>query len=98
MLPKTGTKQRAALEEEALAIGEGFLRKNAGEIATTLYDTYSHFRLRFLEERGFADGPPDPGWDDCLRDATILRNFVSTQWAARVLDSRGESGLGDTER
>ena len=86
MLPKTGTHERDLLNEEAVLMAEKLLQD--GEIPLALYNTYMHFRTRFLVERGLADVAPEEvpeEWDSALRDAQALREHVDRTWAAKIL-------------
>ena len=69
-------------------MGEKFLEESDGEIAGALYLTYSHFRNRFLDERGLMDSAPgdDWEWDEALVDAQEMREYVDKTWATRILE------------
>jgi hypothetical protein len=63
------------------------LREQHGDIATALYETYMHFRGRFIEERGLMDAVPGVGeiWAEALADACALRDHVTQRWADLIV-------------
>lgn len=88
MLPSPGTRERDLLEKEAVVLGEQLLEKNEGDLAVTLYEVYSHFRTKFLEERGLMDTTIDSArdeWDDALSDAMGMRHFLNQRWSSQIL-------------
>jgi hypothetical protein len=80
---------REKLEAEALDLGLRFLAETDGEIADALYLVYSHYRERFIEERGLMDIAPGQNleWDLALRDARTLRQHVDQTWACAIVEA-----------
>jgi hypothetical protein len=91
MLPEIGSAQRDQLEAEALDVGLCALQSQRDRIPEALYSVYSHFRMKFIEERGLMDSAPGVGavWEGALADARRLEAHVSECWA-RTIDKATE--------
>lgn len=86
MLPEVGSREREDLEQEALDYALAALHRHDGVISEALYETYIHFRERFIEQYGLMDSLPGFGerWREALTDARQLEAHVTQVWATAI--------------
>lgn len=87
MLPEVGSAGRDQLEAEAVRFALGRLHRSGDGLLEALYETYQHYRLRFIGERGLMDVAPgsSPAWTVALADARELEAHVRQTWAETIL-------------